>query len=73
MCLRGVERSEGIYIGCERGKGSCLQPDLAQREGVSLYCPALSSGSLQLVFHSTHCQIRIKITAKSPRDTQAHT
>lgn len=39
-----VGRSEGISIGCERGKGSCLWPDLAQREGVSyivqlcLYC-----------------------------------
>lgn len=70
VCVR-VERSEGISIGCERGKGSCLWPDLAQREGVSLYCPELSSESLQLVFHSTRCQIPVKITANNHRVTQA--
>lgn len=64
VCVR--ERSEGFSIGCERGKGSRLWPDLAQWEGVSLYCTVLSSGSLQLVFHSTHCQIPVKITANSP-------
>ncbi len=71
VCER-VERSEGISMRCERGKGSCLWPDLAQREGVSLYCPVLSSGSLQLVFHSTHCQIPFKITANYHHITQAH-
>ena len=32
VCER-VEGSEGISIGCERGKGSCLWPDLAQGGG----------------------------------------
>lgn len=57
--------SKGISIGCKRGKGSCFQPDLAQREGVSLCCLVLSCGSLQLVFHSTHCQIPVKIATNS--------
>ncbi len=66
-----VERSDGISIGCEMGKGSCLWPDLAQREGVSLYCPALSSGTLQLVFHSTR-QIPVKETAYNHHTTKAY-
>lgn len=66
------EGSKGISIGCKRVKGSCLQPDLAQRERVSLYSLALSSGSLQLVFHSMRCQIPVKITAKNHHVSQAH-
>lgn len=64
---RPVERSKGISIGCKRERGGCLWPDLAQREGVSSYCLVLSSGSLQLVFHSGPCQIPVGITANSQR------
>lgn len=58
--LMRAERSEGISIGCETRKGGCLGPDLAQREVSRLFCPMLSSGSLQLVLHGPCCQIRGK-------------
>lgn len=57
-CAR-LKKSGGICAGCERAKGTGLRPDLAQGEGVSLHCPTLSSGSLQLVFHSACCQIPV--------------
>lgn len=44
--------------GVKGGKGGSLWPDLAQREGVNgIYCPALSSHLLQLVFDSAFCQV----------------
>lgn len=41
-----VERSEKTSIGCERGKGSCLWPDLAQGGG---------SAYIVQSFHLAHC------------------
>lgn len=60
MCVC-VERSDGISIGCEEGKGSCLWPDLAQREGVS---PILSSAFIWLAVISLSQAVVVKSLVK---------